>query len=87
MMDAYTRDKTAAYMLGAGVMGVIAGLGLGGRPNTLILLTGIGSLAYANYLGSLVDVGVSPRVAQTAKQVRQRIPNVGTSVTTSTFLY
>jgi hypothetical protein len=89
-MTGYTRDKTAAYALGVGTMGVIAGFGIGGKPNTLALLVGVGSLAYANYLSNLVQIQASPRIARRARHVRQQAPGVVTRTVTSVrtpFLY
>jgi hypothetical protein len=53
-------ETRSAFFFGMGVMGVLAGFGLGGtHPNKLALLIGAGSLFYANHLTPLVDV--SPR--------------------------
>jgi hypothetical protein len=70
----HTRDKTAAYALGIGTMGVIAGLGLGGKPNTLVLLVGVGSLFYANYQANLVKITPSRGVRESAHDLRRRVP-------------
>jgi hypothetical protein len=75
-MDPHTRDKTAAYALGIGTMGVIGGLGLGGKPNTLILLVGIGSLIYANVLAKLVDVSPRGGVSRSITEFRERLPSL-----------
>ena len=70
-MNPHTKDKTAAYALGVGTMGVIAGLGIGGRPNTLALLVGVGSLFYANSLSGMIGVQSSRRISTRSAELRR----------------
>jgi hypothetical protein len=50
----------AGFFFGAGLMGVVAGLGLGGSsPNKWALILGLGALYRANTLHPVVDI--SPR--------------------------
>lgn len=55
----------AAFFLGAGIMGVGSGLGIGGTaPNKWALLIGVGSLLYANELYPMVDWKARPELSE-----------------------
>ncbi len=53
----------ASFLLGVGVMGLLAGLGVGGKsPNKAALVVGAGALVYANYLNPVLKT--DPFVAE-----------------------
>lgn len=68
----------AAFYYGLGIMGVIAGVGWGSTANNKVaLVTGIGSLLYANHLHPVVDVRPRPELQESIDEARGQIPFVG----------
>lgn len=77
-MPSYDDQTKAAFFYGAGIMGAIAGVGLGGSsPNKGALLLGIGSLLYANHLNPVVDVRPRPELQESIDDARGRVPFIG----------
>lgn len=77
-MDATTRFTRFGFFLGAGTVGVLAGLGLGSKePNKLALVVGVGSLVYANYLNPVVKLepAAEAQFRSTVKEARGRMPS------------
>jgi len=78
-VPSYDDTTKAAFFYGMGIMGAIAGVGLGSTaPNKVALLLGLGSLWYANTLNPVVDVTPRPELQESIDQARSRIPFVGT---------
>jgi hypothetical protein len=75
--------KDPGFFFGLGLMGVVAGFGIGGKsPNKWALLLGVAALFRANQLNPIVDISPRPEFYQqlpevpslpTAQDVRSRI--------------
>lgn len=79
-MDENVRIGRAAFFLGVGVMGAIAGMGIGSKsPNKLALLISAGSLIYANHLNPVFkpDPHVQEQFRQVGEDVRRQVPSFG----------
>ncbi len=71
-MNPFEAQVRASFFYGLGSAAALFGIGLGGRPNKLALLTAIGSLAYANSISPVVDVAPRPELQQSFQQTQQR---------------
>lgn len=67
----------ADFLYGAGLMGVLAGIGIGSdKANKLALLLGGAALFFAHQERPLIDVSSRPELEEAARSIpRPRIPN------------
>ena len=74
MTDTYNR---ASFFFGMGVMGVLAGFGLGSKaPNKLALLLGAGSLFYANHLVPMIEFTPRPELSEAWEETMPSMPSM-----------
>lgn len=72
-MTPYDAQVRASFWFGLGTAAALFGIGLGGQPNKLALLTAVGSLVYANHLNPVVDVAPRPELQYSLERARAQV--------------
>ena len=67
----------ADFLYGAGLMGILAGIGIGSdKANKLALLLGGAALFFAHQERPLIDVGARPELDEATRGLRPKIPSI-----------